>query len=283
MKFIGMKLLVAALALSVALPCFAEDDDAKAGDEKTEKSEKPGEKSGEKPAKKKSPSELGEIRDIIDKLEYPELQVVPRASQRIEIEAKDEDGSWFITHWPMMVSGLSTAYVGTLGKSGLRDDLGASQTKDSTTVSTVTTFVGVGWFSAGLLIGLQRPYRNGLNQINKFPKNGERNVLLRERLAEEALEKPYRLMSALKWANVLTNFTMSAVMGLYLTDQGRVMAGVAMALAFLPAAFEDHTIMVYEKHLEYKKKIYGPLSSAGIGYDPSGKNFYPTANLTWQF
>lgn len=233
------------------------------------------------PAAKK---ETSDITDIVDKLEYPELQVIPRASQRLKIEAADEDHTWFYTHWPIQVSGLATLAVGLAGTQ-LRSDLSSQQQSDSTQVATITKTIGLGWVAAGVLLGLQRPYRTGMRTIlqTKDSEKGERAALLRERLAEEALERPAKTMRVLTWVSVVTNFTASALMGAYLTDQGRITAGVSALLAFLPLAFEDHAIEVYEKHTEYKKKIYGPLSGMGFGFDPKNQELVPMTQLVWNF
>ncbi|NJL24773.1 MAG: hypothetical protein HC902_06125 [Calothrix sp. SM1_5_4] len=54
-------------------------------------------------------------------------------------------------------------------------------------------------------------------------------------------------------------------------------------MAFLPLMFEDHTIAVYDKHLEYKKKIYAPLKTGSFHFDPESKTLTPMTNLVWMF
>ena len=233
------------------------------------------------PAKSQPGKHAVDIADIINNLEYPELMVVPRASERLRIEAKDEDDSWYYTHWTIEFSGLATLALGTVASSYYRESLSATEKADAKTVTTVTQAVGLGWITAGFLIGMQKPYRSALNVINKYPGKDERSTLARERLAEENLESPARLMRVMKWASVLTNFGACALTATYLSDQGRLGAGVAAALSFLPLIFEDHAIVVFEKHLEYKKKIYGPVSSVGLMSD--GNHLVPSTVLTWNF
>lgn len=224
-----------------------------------------------------------DIAEIINSLDYPELQVVPRASERLRIEAREEDDSWAYMHWPIEVSGLATLVTGFAGRSQLRETLSETQKNDAGNIATLTQAVGLTWVAAGVLIGLQRPYRSGLMSIARMGGKDERTTLLRERLAEEALERPARFMKPVQWVSVITNLSLSVLMGSFMTDQGRGIAGVSAALAFLPVVFEDPTVNIYEKHLEYKKKIYGPLTSTGFGIDPKSKTIYPTAMLTWQF
>jgi len=232
------------------------------------------------PAKK----ETSDITDIVDKLEYPELQVVPRASQRLKIEASEEDSNWFYAHWPVEIAGFSTLMVG-LSATSTRETLLPQEKSDAAFVSTITKTIGAGWIVAGVLVGMQRPYRTGMKMIThtKDSEKGERAALLRERLAEESLERPAKMMKVINWASALTNCAASLVMAYYLTDQGRMMAGASAILAWLPFMIEDHSIEVYEKHLEYKKKIYGPLSGVGFGVDPKTREAVPMTLLTWNF
>lgn len=225
----------------------------------------------------------GDVGALVKDLDYPELQVVPRASERLKMEAKDEDSGWFVTHWTIEVAGLATAFTGFQGKSELRESLTEAQKSDAASVATLTQAVGLGWFAAGIILGLQRPYRAGMNSIAKVSGKDERSVLLRERLAEEALEKPTRYIRPIQVAAVVTNLGMNFLMGSYMTDKGRLTAGVAATLSLLPFMIEDATILTWDKHREYKKKIYGPLSSTSFGYDEKGKTFYPMANFLWTF
>lgn len=224
-----------------------------------------------------------DVTEILNSMGYPELQVVPRASERLKMEAKAEAGSWFVSHWPVEVSGLATLYTGISSTSNQKDDLSTKNKNDAKTIATVTEAVGVGWLAAGLLIGAQRPYYNGERSLRKFSGKDERSALLRERLAEEALEKPARTMRVLTVVSVVTNFTMSGLSAIYADDQGKMVAGVSAILAFLPLMFKDPSISIHEKHIEYKKKIYAPLKSASFRLDPESRTLTPMTNLTWNF
>ena len=219
---------------------------------------------------------------MINSLDYPELQVVPRATDRLRMEAKDEESSWYTTHWPIELSGLATLATAMTASGQQRADLTSADKTTAGTVVTVAQAVGGGWLIAGILIGMQKPYKAGLDRVTKISSKDERGILLRERLAEEALEKPARLMRPLKWASVVSNFTMSALTGVYLTDQGRIMAGLSASLAFLPLMYEDRSIDVHDKHLEYKRKIYRPMSYMDFHLNNENK-ITPMANLLWEF
>jgi hypothetical protein len=221
------------------------------------------------------------IAEIMEKLDYPELQVVPRASERLKIEADEERSSWYWTHWQIEVSGLSTLWAAST--LATRPDLNDNEKSDAESILQAGQVLGAGWLIAGAALGYQRPYRSGVNAIAKYPGRDTRSAIMRERLAEEALEKPARLMGPIKTAAIISNLAINLGMGIYATDEGRITAGIAALLAFLPAMYPDHNIRIYEKHLEYKTKIYGPLSSIVPRYDYSTKTYAPLASLTWRF
>ncbi len=227
--------------------------------------------------------EKNDVSHILESMGYPELQVVPRASERLRMEAKAESGSWLITHWPIELSGLATAYVGFTSKNNLRGDLTNKNKDDAATISMATTAIGVGWVIGGIAMGAQRPYYNGERALKKYPGKDERSTLLRERLAEEALERPARTMRILQTVSVITNVAANTMSVLYADDYGKMVAGVSIVLSFLPLMFEDHSISVYDKHIEYKKKIYAPLKSASVSYDPYSRTLTPVTTLTWTY
>jgi hypothetical protein len=224
-----------------------------------------------------------EIAELLSNLDYPELQVVPRASERLRLEAKEEENRWLVEHWTFELSGLSTLAIGMMASGYERDNLSDKQKSDMGSVTNLVKAIGAGWVAAGVALGAMHPYESGLNRISKITGKDERSLLLRERLSEESLERPAKFIKPLIPVSVLTNFTMSLLLGVYLNDQGRVIAGTAAALAFLPVVFDDQSTTVYEKHLEYKKKIYGPVATSGLGFDSYDRKFYPKMALTWHF
>jgi hypothetical protein len=224
-----------------------------------------------------------EVSTILKSVGYPELQVVPRASERLAMESKAERGSWFVEHWPVELSGLFTLYVGNSSRSSRRENLTDKEKADAQTIATVTTTVGAGWLIGGLIMGGQHPYGTAAKAIGPRKGKDERSMLLRERLSEEALERPAKTMRVLQYVSVLTNAGVNALNIPYTNDKGKVTAGLGVILAFLPMMFTDHSIDVYDKHIEYKKKIYAPLETASFHYEAYTKTFTPMTNLIWTF
>jgi hypothetical protein len=224
-----------------------------------------------------------EVSDIIDKLDYPELMVVPRASERLRMEAREESSNWFYSHWQLELAGAATLYTALTAEAKLRENLSPADKNSSDSALLIGKAVGAGWIAAGVLIGLQYPYRSGLSQISRYDGKDPRSQVMRERLAEESLEAPARLMRPLEWIAMLTNFGANATMGVYMTDEGRLTAGVAALLSLMPLLYEDHAVRIWEKHLEYKSKIYGPLTSVAPMYDRQSQKLVPAMSLTWAF
>ncbi len=236
----------------------------------------------EKESKEKQNSK-SEISEILDSMGYPELQVVPRASERLAIEAKNEDSNWVLTHWPIELSGLFTLAVGFTAKGNQREDLTTQEKSDANTIAAAASTVGIAWIVGGALLGAQRPYKNGVQAIAKYPGKDERSTLMRERLAEEALERPARVMSVLESVAIVTNLGANIAAGIHANASGRMMAGIGAVISLLPIFFEDHNIDVYNKHQEYKRKIYTPIKSASFSYDPEHKTLTPMTSLLWSF
>lgn len=240
------------------------------------------------PEKKMENKTAQEIADLVKDLDYPELQVVPRASDRLRMEARDEGRGWWYSHWPIQLSGLATLATATYGKNQIRSS--SSNVSDQETfeaqankVLLVGQLIGGGWLIGGVIWGLRKPYRTGLNEISKIQGKDLRSQLMRERLAEESLEAPAKLTAPVRYASVATNLAISLLMGSFLSDEGRVIAAGSAAFAFLPLIYDDPAVYTWEKHQEYKRKIYGPVSSTGLGIDRANNKLVPTATLTWNF
>ena len=224
-----------------------------------------------------------EIKEILHSIGYPELQVVPRASERLRMEARYENNYWWISHWPVQVSGLMTMYVGMTATSSHRDDLSDRESRDAKTVATLTTGAGLAWVAGGILLGAQKPYVNGIRAVNRISGKDDRSTLMKERMAEEALERPARVMRILQHLSVFSNFALNAANIHYADEEGKMMAGLAAFISFLPYMFEDNSIAVYNKHIEYKKKIYAPLKTASFHVDSETGALTPMTGLLWTF
>jgi len=221
--------------------------------------------------------------NFISSLDYPELQVVPRASERLAMESPLEKDLGLAMFWPFQLSGLATMATGLLMNGKVKEDASEQEKKDASFASTAATGIGVAWIGLTYYLLAQEPYGNELNKIRKYKGTDKKTDLLRERIAEEALQKPAELIRTLTWISVVSNLGASLnLMGRSTPDNNLYPAIGAMA-AFLPMIFRSRYVDNYEKHLEYKRKIYAPIVSTSISQSTRGSEYVPQLLMTWNF
>ena len=221
------------------------------------------------------------------KLEYPELEVTPRASERLKMEAENEYRNPWTTHLPVQFSALMTLVAATGAQAG--GNLSSGQMGAFNTAKRISIGVGIGWL--GLTAALSewyRPYISGYREIERMPAKTERQQLARERIAEEALYDPEDLAIKIKWFSFVSNLaTNIALMSSNASQGSQAMLWVAAASAFAPLLFPYRWETVAEQHRMYKKKIYGPVASAIVmpvtasRYSPP--RYSPGVGLQWIF
>lgn len=232
------------------------------------------------PLSEEADDEPGSLHELFKSLDYPELQVVPRASQRLKMESGEEGDNWWYIHWPMYVSALATAGFGSTASQSLRDDLNETEENDAKSAVLAARTVGVSWFLGTMLLASRKPYQKGNKRVRGISGSGRSNDLMRERLSEEALEKTAHQFKVLSYVSVFTNVAVAGYAGSFLTDRGRVTAAVTGMLSFLPIIFDDWYVYNYKKHLEYKRNIFAPVVSMGVREDSVGsREAYPM--LSW--
>src|SRR5207253_1315087 len=73
--------------------------------------------------------------DILKGLDYPELQVVPRATDRMVMETQNEREYGWVAFWPYQVSSIATLMAGNRLRGNYKDDVTTdTQKKDSDNV-----------------------------------------------------------------------------------------------------------------------------------------------------
>ena len=213
-----------------------------------------------------------------DSYQYPELLVVPRASQELAMEAANEKRTSYGTHFLLEAPALLTLMAG-LSASGLKDP-------DGKNASLIATSVGAGWLAAAVGLSVAySPYRSGLSSINNLPAKTPEQTLARERSAEESLYFPAYVMRRLQYISAITNFGASAAIASQdkASGQCKALASVAAAAAFLPLIFDHPWISNYDQHQDYKKKIYGPLTQISLEPNIQTGQLQPAINLSLRF
>lgn len=203
-------------------------------------------------------------------LEYPELSVVPRASERLDSEAKRENSGSWQNHIPLLVPATLNLTSGLLLQlSGTKSD-----TEPTNTGAKYAPWVGMGvglaWW--GVTLGILENasvYSDASREVKAMPARTPREQLLRERRAEESLRAAGSLARRLKYISALSNVLAGGFM--ISSSQNREFSryfAVATTLSALtPFIFPHRWETVDEIHRDYKKRIYGPI--VGVSFFPT--------------
>jgi hypothetical protein len=215
------------------------------------------------------------------RLTYPELEVTPRASERLEIEARRERSYRWFTNSPILFSSLLTIAVSNQADASAEATVEERENFDERKKHSL--YVGSALFltTVGLAAGF-RPYQSGYDEIKNMPAKSQREQLTRERLAEEALYRPSTLATTLKWMSVLSQVAVNARLVENGTDRAKTFAGLGVLAAMSPLIFESTWVSVAENHKSYKKKIYGPLSGL-MPLQDADQSLTLGAGFSWTF
>lgn len=187
---------------------------------------------------------------------YPELTVVPRASERLRTETEHE-GKWS-NFSALQISAASTLAAG-LSTLGNYDH----QTDPQGVAPKLATAVGASWLLASLWLQTQhRPYARGYRSIRKLPNQSTRDQLAQERMAEEQIDSYACLAKKIKWMSVTTNLAASAyaLSSAENNSAGKGIAALATLASTLPLLFPLRAEQVSESQQSYKKKVFGPIT-----------------------
>lgn len=222
--------------------------------------------------------------DILKGLDYPELQVVPRASDRLLMETQNEREYGWIAFWPYQVSSVMTLLAGNRLRGNYKDDtLTEIQKKDSDNIALSAMALGVGGLGLSIFLIRMDLYGDGFKRVKSVKVTDKRSELLRERLSEESLEKPAHLINMLTTVSVASNLLANLAVISQANADVRNYAAIGVVASFLPWMFSNRYVDNWQKQEEYKRKIYTPL----IGYDwqfvPQNKSFQPQLTMNWQF
>lgn len=219
--------------------------------------------------------------------DYPELSVVPRASERLESEAAREKQQTWQVHLPYLVPATMTLASGlVLTMNGTKSD--TKPEGDGTKFApAVGIGVGAAWWAVtfGILNRLDM-YSDGAAEVAKLPGKTPREQLLRERRAEETIVRAGKLANRLKWISIVTNLGSSAYMVAASKDKSFSLyfAGASAVASFTPLLFAHRWETTESLHHDYKKRIYAPIASVTpTVLSPNGKTFSPGLLLSYQF
>ncbi len=209
---------------------------------------------------------------------YPELTITPRATERLDLEAKR--GSSFLDHWPIQASALVTLSAGVIQSS-------EDQRKSAGNKAYLAgVAIGSGWLvTTAVLAAMYDPYRSALAEVSGLPQKTQREQLIRERLAEEAIDNAAALGRRLAWISFATNLAAGAVLVQNASKGGlsEVMGISTMATSVLPLIFKYRWQTVANEQRDYKKKIYSPIASTAVMAEPGTGKLAPALTLALNF
>lgn len=216
-----------------------------------------------------------------DSFYYPELMVSPSASDRVLIEAKNEHQNKYWTHLPIQISALTTFTAGLIQLGNV------DPTKDEDELSPyVGIVIGGGWL--GLTYALSRgykPYQTAYGKIKNLNTQTTKQQLIKERLAEEAIDQAASTGRKLAWLSMFTNaFANGYMLANAESKTLSIPAGTIGVLAsFAPFIFEYTWENVSKEQEEYKKKIYSPISISSVLVEPGKKRLAPGLLVSFSF
>lgn len=224
--------------------------------------------------------------------QYPELNMVPRNSDRIETEAKREAGRNWGVVLPMLAGSVTTFTAGALSNpGGLAPSVGPF-------------WAGIGVGGVGILastiIGLTAsPYRNAAEDLSHYKGGSLRERLTRERVAEEHISAASRMGWRLAVFSTLLNSGTSVYLfvsatNLPTSDAAQnssrgvaiVASVVSSAVGLLPLLFRPYWIEVANEQDSYRKRVFAPVAQPTFFPVIDGRgvaSVAPGMQLAWRF
>jgi hypothetical protein len=222
------------------------------------------------------------------KLDYPELNVTPRASTRVNMETKWEGENTMGNTWPLIVAGAGTI-AAAAGVGDVIDD-----ESDPNGYSQTTGYlVGAATLGIGLYGAMSyRPYAAMKAKLKRVGGKGTRGQLTKERIAEEELKRLSRIGNLTRWTLALINVgTVSYISGNLSDDPTKkddrdtadFMTNIATLTALLPIFFSTRWEHVYDEQMKYKKRIYAPVSFVPLMNEPFTGQFASGVGINYRF
>lgn len=217
-------------------------------------------------------------------LDYPELQVVPRASERLGMEAQEERSSVLTHYWPVQISSISLMLAASSASGKYKEvDPTASQKSEHQFATQSGLLIGAMWLGTTYYLDSSYSYSRSISDVRKANGKDKKSQLLKERLAEEALERPAKVANMINTISVWSNLILAAYINQHSKQGLPNYAALSMGLAFLPWLIENRVISNWEKHLEYKRKIYAPISTIDFQINPKTGEPTPLLGMQWRF
>lgn len=214
-------------------------------------------------------------------MHYPELDVTPRASERVAIEVLNESSKALDSNLSIMLSGLMSFSAGALSTGSIKGDKAEGDKAPGIAMGIGAFWLGVGAWSTMRY----RPYKTMSNNIKKLNYKTKREQLITERLAEEEINQLAKVGRNIRWFSAFTNLFASAYLleNIEGESDAQVTAGLSTLVSLLPLIFNYHWEDVAYEQRKYKKKIYAPLTMAPLLKQTYNGEFASGLSLAYHF
>jgi len=222
------------------------------------------------------------VNTFAQALMYPELNVVPRASERIRIEAVGEKRGQMLEYLPLIAPGLMNLAAGAMASGTLSDDDSESYSPAVAMGVGAVTLMATSWAALSY-----RPYKKAYMGLKKYPTRNKRETLKRERLAEEEINS----LRSIGFKTRVTIAVANAAAAGYLSgtiddsdDDGKKaksLSSITQVVSLIPLFFPMRWEQVGDEQETYKKRIYAPVAFMPIMQFQNAKA--AGGSLLWTF
>ncbi len=216
-------------------------------------------------------------------LDYPELQVVPRASERLMIESQKNKDKGIFLLMPYVIPSLFTLSSGAVASGSLKDSLTIEDREIAKTSTNASIGIGVFSLAAAYWYVQADQYGETVGQLRGLKSKDRRTELLKERISEEAFERSNQQFSKAKWIFAVTHFIANASLAGKLQGDSNIIPVVGMLTAWAPIFMSTDYETNYQRQLDYKKRIYVPLTFMDMKYNTQTQAWIPQTSFVWQF
>jgi len=214
--------------------------------------------------------------------DYPELTVIPRASETVKKEAETESKNNYLIHWAIQAPAVATLLASALHQATPKyDDTGAKLSSDAR----LTGFmVSAGWIVGTLgLSAFYHPYQSSLSELGKQGGSSARDQLLRERMAEHGLKAASRVGTLLRYASGITLIGANVFLLAEADGQHKAFPAVAAGLSLVSLFWCHPWERNYREQMSYRKRVYGVVSNPAVLSEPATGNLVPGFQLALVF
>ncbi len=223
------------------------------------------------------------FNSIAQELQYPELNVTPRASDRIKLELKDEKQNLDSSFLPIQLSAVATLVAGGMSSSEIKED---KEDEGGEKAPLLAMGVGLGWLGATVWASMKyRPYKTAYNKLKGFKGTSLRDRLTLERLAEEEINNLRSIGKKMRYLSVASNLIASGVLleNVEPKTDANMMAATSALVSLAPLFFKTHWEKVGNEQAKYKKKIFSPVAIIPVTHEPFQMKKAVGLNLMYQF